>query len=64
MKNLRLPTSQQGLRLPYSFFIEPESPEVRRIRSDSAWRYRELEVDHLAPVTAPEPLAQMLLSLL
>jgi pimeloyl-ACP methyl ester carboxylesterase len=37
---------------------------VDRIRADPAWRYREAAVEHLGPLTTPEPVAEALLSLI
>jgi len=42
---------------------EAEPAFLGRIRSDPAWRFRELAADHMAPVTAPHETADMLLSL-
>ena len=37
---------------------------VDRIRSDPAWRYREAAVEHIGPLTTPEPVAAVLLPLI
>jgi hypothetical protein len=37
---------------------------MERIRTNPAWRWREIDADHLAHVTAPETLANALLELL
>jgi pimeloyl-ACP methyl ester carboxylesterase len=42
----------------------PEPLFLARIRTDSAWRYREIPFDHLAPVAAPRETAEALLALL
>jgi pimeloyl-ACP methyl ester carboxylesterase len=38
-------------------------PRMERIRANPAWRWREIDADHLAHVTAPETLANALLAL-
>jgi pimeloyl-ACP methyl ester carboxylesterase len=39
------------------------NPRMERIRSNPAWRWGEIDADHLAHVTAPEVLADALLEL-
>jgi pimeloyl-ACP methyl ester carboxylesterase len=41
----------------------PLEPRMERIRANPAWRWREIDADHLAHVTAPETLAAALLEL-
>jgi len=41
----------------------PLEPRMERIHSNPAWRWREIDADHLAHVTAPETLANALLEL-
>jgi pimeloyl-ACP methyl ester carboxylesterase len=41
----------------------PLEPRMERIRKNPAWRWREIEADHLAHATAPETLANTLLEL-
>ncbi|HEY7020125.1 MAG TPA: alpha/beta fold hydrolase [Ktedonobacterales bacterium] len=41
----------------------PLEPRMERIRTNPAWRWREIDADHLAHVTAPEMLANALLEL-
>jgi pimeloyl-ACP methyl ester carboxylesterase len=41
----------------------PLEPGMERIRTNPAWRWREIDADHLAHVTAPEMLANALLEL-
>jgi Zn-dependent protease with chaperone function len=36
---------------------------MERIRTNPTWRWREIDADHLAHVTAPEMLANALLEL-
>jgi pimeloyl-ACP methyl ester carboxylesterase len=43
---------------------DPERAYLARVRDDPAWRYREIPVDHLAPVAAPRETAEALLALL
>jgi pimeloyl-ACP methyl ester carboxylesterase len=43
---------------------DPERAYLARVRDDPAWRYREIPVDHLAPVAAPRETAAALLALL
>ncbi len=42
---------------------EAENPMVARARSSQDWQYRELAVNHLAPINAPQATAQSLMSL-
>lgn len=37
---------------------------VDRIRADPAWRFREAAVEHIGPLTTPEPVAEVLLPLI
>jgi pimeloyl-ACP methyl ester carboxylesterase len=37
---------------------------VDRIKGDPAWRYREVAVAHIGPLTTPEPVAEVLLELI
>lgn len=37
---------------------------VDRIRTDSAWRYREAAVEHIGPLTTPGPVADVMLPLI
>jgi hypothetical protein len=39
-------------------------PRMERIHANPAWRWREIDADHLAHVTAPETLANALLELM
>jgi pimeloyl-ACP methyl ester carboxylesterase len=41
----------------------PLEPRMERIRANPAWRWREIDADHLAHVTTPETLAKALLEL-
>jgi pimeloyl-ACP methyl ester carboxylesterase len=41
----------------------PLEPRMERIRTNSAWRWREIDADHLAHVTTPEMLVNALLEL-
>ena len=38
--------------------------KIERIRDDPAWRYREVDVEHLGPVSTPQPVAETLLALI
>jgi pimeloyl-ACP methyl ester carboxylesterase len=42
----------------------PLEPRMERVRTNPAWRWREIDADHLAHVTAPELLANALLELI
>ena len=42
---------------------ESENPMVVHARSSQDWQYRELAVNHLAPINAPQATAQFLMSL-
>ena len=42
---------------------EPLEPRMERIRTNPAWRWREIDADHLVHVTAPETLTAALLEL-
>jgi pimeloyl-ACP methyl ester carboxylesterase len=46
---------------------DPDAPDpayLARVRSDPAWRYRELKANHSAPITKPRETAAALLELL
>jgi pimeloyl-ACP methyl ester carboxylesterase len=43
---------------------EPEEPYVARTRTQPGWDYRELAANHFAPFVAPQPTAELLLSLI
>jgi len=43
---------------------ESEPTFLTRIRSDPGWQYRELEANHLAPISAPQATVEALLSLM
>ncbi len=42
----------------------PDPAYLGRVRTDPAWRYRELTANHSAPITMPRETAQVMLDLL
>jgi pimeloyl-ACP methyl ester carboxylesterase len=56
-----IPTTYIRCTVGYDPTTEDSRRQVARIRSEPAWRYRELAASHLAPVTASRAVADLLL---